>query len=163
MKRSLFRTWSFAKIKIIHLRLLLCLIRNCLTDICTTLLTRTIQVTLHKSCTYEILCVCNQGCLIIWTLEVSSSTDYKIEAINGSFWMSFPKYTTIFVWVIFVREKINPERWVKKLFCMTVRNPIFNKTHLKNLFTSDLVSEFHVCTCYKATSNLAKFVVHLHF
>ena len=44
------------------------------------------------------------------------------------------------------------------LFFKTVKNPLFNNIHLRNLFLYHLGHDFDVTICYKATPNLAKFV-----
>ncbi len=40
-----------------------------------------------------------------------------------------------------------------------MKNPLFNNIHLKNLFLFYLGYDFDTTICYKATPNLAKFVV----
>lgn len=50
-----------------------------------------------------------------------------------------------------------------KVFFKTFRNPLFKDVHLRNLFLSHLGNDFDVKVCYKATSNLSKFVVQKNF
>ena len=45
------------------------------------------------------------------------------------------------------------------LFFKTFKNPLFNNVCLKELFSFHLGGDFDVTICYKATPNIAKFVV----
>ena len=77
---------------------------------------------------------------------------FLLDIFSEVHYDSRPKYLS--------EKSVGSKDHSRRVFFKTFRNPLFNSVHLKQLFSFHLGSVFDVTICYKATSNLAKFVGH---